>query len=97
MLLTLFILGVILIGWFTPAAIVARMPTGAGFAIGCAAALLLGAAFIWLGAQAADALGVEERRSAFDRGFNAWKILLLMVPAVALHTNRQLSRDGEGQ
>lgn len=91
MLLTLFILGVILIGWFTPAAIVARMPTGAGFAIGCAAALLLGAAFIWLGAQAADALGVEERRSAFDRGFNAWKIILLIAPASALAARRKIT------
>lgn len=91
MLLTLFILGVILIGWFVPAAIVARMPSGAGFVLGCVAALGLGAAFIWIGAQAAEALGIEEQRSAFDRGFNAWKIMLLIAPASALAARRKIN------
>ena len=89
MLLTLFILGVILIGWFVPASIVSRMPSGAGFALGCAAALGIGAAFIWIGALAAESLGVEEHRSAFDRGFNAWKIMLLIAPASALAARRR--------
>lgn len=91
MLLALFILGVILIGWLVPAAVVSRMPSGAGFALGCVAALALGAAFIWVGAQAAEALGVEEHRSAFDRGFNAWKIMLLIAPASALNTRRKMT------
>jgi hypothetical protein len=88
-LLALFILGVILIGWFTPAFVVRRMPSGLGFAFGCIAALTLGAGFIWLGAEAAEAFGIEESRSAFDRGFNAWKIMLLIAPASALHTRRK--------
>lgn len=91
MLLALFILGVILIGWFVPAIIVSRMPSSAGFALGCISALALGAAFIWVGAQAAEALGIEEHRSAFDRGFNAWKIMLLIAPASALHTRRKMT------
>ena len=91
MLLALFILGVILIGWLVPPLIVTRMPSKAGFVLGCAAALGIGAAFIWLGAQAAEALGIEEHRSAFDRGFNAWKIMLLIAPASALHTRRKMS------
>lgn len=91
MLLTLFILGVILIGWFVPAMIVSRMPSGAGFVLGCIPALVLGAAFIWAGAQAAEALGIEEHRSAFDRGFNAWKIMLLIAPASALSTRRKMT------
>ena len=91
MLLGLFILGVILIGWFFPAAIVSRMPSSVGFALGCIVALALGAAFIWAGAQAAEALGIEEHRSAFDRGFNAWKIMLLIAPASALNTRRKMT------
>lgn len=91
MLLALFIFGVILIGWLVPPLVVARMPSKAGFALGCIAALALGAAFIWLGAQAAEALGVEEHRSAFDRGFNAWKIMLLLAPASALHARRKMT------
>ena len=90
MLLALFILAIILIGWFVPAAVVARIPGGAGVVLGCAAALLLGAGVIWLGAQAAEALGVEESRSAFDRGFNAWKIMLLIAPASALAARRRI-------
>ena len=89
MLLGLFILGVILIGWFVPAAVVARIPTGAGFALGSIAALALGAGFIWVGAHAAEALGIEEHQSAFDRGFNAWKIMLLIAPASALSARRK--------
>ncbi len=91
MLLALFILGVILIGWFVPPIIVSRMPSNVGFALGCAAALALGAAFIWAGAQAAEVLGIEEHRSAFDRGFNAWKIMLLIAPASALHIRRKMT------
>ena len=91
MLLGLFILGVILIGWFVPPMIVTRMPSKAGFVLGCIVALGIGAAFIWLGAQAAEALGIEEHRSAFDRGFNAWKIMLLIAPASALHTRRKMT------
>lgn len=93
MLLALFIVGVILIGWLVPPLIVSRMPSKAGFALGCIVALAVGAAFIWLGAQAAEAFGIEEHRSAFDRGFNAWKIMLLIAPASALNTRRSMSEE----
>ncbi len=95
MLLALFILGVILIGWLVPPLIVSRMPSKVGFALGCITALALGAAFIWIGAQAAETFGIEEHRSAFDRGFNAWKIMLLIAPASALAARRKISAEGE--
>ncbi len=89
MILGLFILGVVLIGWFVPGLIVSRLQSTTGVVIGCIAALGLGAAFIWLGANVADMMGLEERRSAFDRGFNAWKIMLLLAPAAALAARRK--------
>jgi len=86
-----FILGVILIGWLVPPLFVSRMPSKVGFALGCIAALALGAAFIWLGAHAAEALGIEEYDPAFENGFNSWKIMLLIAPASALHTRRKMT------
>ena len=93
MFLALSIVVVILIGWFVPAAIFRRMPSTVGFVLGCAVALGLGAACIWLGAQAVDALGIEEQRSAFDRGFNAWKIMLLIAPASALNARKKMNAE----
>jgi len=94
MVLAIFIVGVVLIGWFAPAFIVSRMPTSGGFAVASIIALALGAGFIWLGAMGADALGIEDQRAAFDRGFNAWKIMLLIAPASALHTRRRQMAEG---
>lgn len=95
MVLALFILGAILIGWFAPRPIVARLPGATGMAAGIGAALVLGALFIWLGAQAAGALGVEPAQSAFERGLNAWKIMLLVAPAAALHARRAAAKPAE--
>ena len=91
MILGLFILGVVLIGWFAPPIIVNRMPSTKGVILGSILALGLGAAFIWLGAHVAEMLALEERRSAFDRGFNAWKIMLLLAPASALAARRKFT------
>jgi hypothetical protein len=36
-------------------------------------------------------LRIEEHRSAFNRGFNAWKIMLLIAPASALSARRKMT------
>ncbi|MEM8753062.1 MAG: hypothetical protein AAGF90_08805 [Pseudomonadota bacterium] len=76
------------IGWFVPAVAVKRMPSTLGAVLGVVAALALGAGAVWLTAQAAAALGSGDARAAFDRGFNAWKFMILLAPAAALHARR---------
>lgn len=78
-----------LIGWFVPRLIIARMASAAGAVIGCVVALALGAAAVWLLAQASGALGLGDARAEFDRGFNAWKFMLLLAPAAALDARRR--------
>ncbi|MEM7270066.1 MAG: hypothetical protein AAF401_12560 [Pseudomonadota bacterium] len=94
MVMAVMILGTLLIGVFVPRMAVARMPSGLGVMVGCAAALALGAGFIWISAAAFNAIGVEETKSAFDRGFNAWKVMIFVAPAVALHMRRGQMKEG---
>ena len=94
MVLAIFIVRVVLIGWFAPAFIVSRMPSSGGFDLARIIALALSAGFIWLGAMGADALRIEDQRAAFDCGFNAWKIMLLIATASALHTRRRQIAEG---
>lgn len=77
-----------LIGWFVPGMVVTRIGGTAGFLIGVAAALALGAAAVWLAAQAAGAMGADPAVE-FDRGFNAWKFMILLAPASALAARRK--------
>ena len=91
MFAALSILGSILIGWLVPAAVMARAPSTMGAVIGCVAALALGAGFIWLGSHAVGALGLEDQYEAWQRGFNSWKIMLLIAPASALAARRKLN------
>ena len=94
MVLAVMIIGVILIGVIVPRQFVARMPSGLGVMIGCSIALILGAAFVWLAAAGFDLAGIEERGSAFDRGFNAWKIMIFLAPAAALSLRKAQQREG---
>ena len=91
MVLVAFILVTILVGWAVPRLLVPRLPAGVAVVAASLAALAIGVGVIWLGAQIFDAAGVEEAGSAFERGFNAWKIMLLIAPAVAIHTRRTMS------
>ena len=94
MVMAVMIVGVILIGIIAPRWVVARMPSGLGVMVGCSIALILGAAFVWLAAAGFDLLGIEERGSAFDRGFNAWKIMIFLAPAAALALRRVQMNEG---
>lgn len=94
MVLAVMIVGVILIGVIAPRWVVARMPSGMGVVIGSLAAMGLGAGFVWLAAAGFDALGVEDRGSAFDRGFNAWKIMIFLAPAAALSLRKAQQKEG---
>ncbi|GAA0312658.1 hypothetical protein [Rhodovulum strictum] len=92
MVLVVFILLSILIGWFVPRLLVRRIPGRLAVPVAILAALALGAGAVWLGAQGFDLAGIEDADSAFARGFNAWKIMLLVAPASALQTRRELQK-----
>lgn len=88
MTFVLFMIGVVAIGWFVPGPIVRRIPGRSGLVVGTLSALGAGVGFIWLAAQAGEAVGLGDAGVEFDRGFNAWKIMLLWAPAAALHHRR---------
>ena len=94
MTLVAFILAVILIGWFVPRLVVDRVAGSAGIWAGSIMALLVGVAVIWIGAQGAEMAGLGDAKTEFDRGFNAWKIMLFVAPAAALHRRRQIAKGG---
>ncbi|TCM85732.1 hypothetical protein [Rhodovulum steppense] len=93
MVLVAFILSSMLISWVVPQLLVRRLPGRLAVPVAILAALLLGAGAVWLGAQGFDLLGVEEAETAFARGFNAWKIMLLVAPASALQARRELRKE----
>ena len=94
MVLVVFIILTILIGWAVPRLLVPLLPAGLAVVGASLAALAIGAGAIWIGAQLFGMAGIEEAGSAFERGFNAWKIMLLIAPAVAIHTRRNLKGAG---
>lgn len=85
----IFIGGAIALSWVVPALAARRFPTSAGVSIGVVLALALGVVFIWLVAEAAGGLGLADPAVEFERGLNAWKIMLLLAPAVGLHVRRR--------
>ncbi|MBY8974623.1 hypothetical protein KHP62_02315 [Rhodobacteraceae bacterium NNCM2] len=95
MTLVLFIIAVILIGWFVPRLVMDRYTGPYAVVIASAVALILGAAVIWFGAQLAAMIGDFDAQTEFDRGFNAWKIMLLIAPASALQRRKHLMNKGD--
>lgn len=91
MTLAVFIVLTIVIGWFVPRLVVERMASTTGVVVGSLAALVLGVVVIWVGSQAFAAAGIGDAQTEFDRGFNAWKIMLLLAPASALTARRAQS------
>ncbi|MEM7671046.1 MAG: hypothetical protein AAF317_18295 [Pseudomonadota bacterium] len=91
MTLVLFILAVVLIGWGVPRLVVDHYPGPVQILVASVVALAIGAGVIWIGAQVAEAVANYDAQTEFDRGFNAWKIMLLIAPASALHRRKQLA------
>lgn len=93
MILGVFIVATLAIGWFVPRLVMDRVSVRYPILVSAAVACALGAAVIWLGAEAAGALGIADAQTEFDRGFSAWKIMLFLAPAAALHRQKQRARD----
>ncbi|MEL6999081.1 MAG: hypothetical protein ACFB03_04770 [Paracoccaceae bacterium] len=93
MVLGIFIVLTIVIGWGLPQILIPRLPDGMAVLIASVATLAIGAGVVWVGAQIFGALGIEEPQSAFDRGFNAWKLMLLLAPASALHARKTRAKE----
>jgi hypothetical protein len=75
-----------------------RLGGDVGAAIGAAGALVVGFGVIWGLAFAVAALTGADATLQSESGFNAWKLLIFLAPASALHIRRQQRRaeDGEG-
>ncbi|MEL7466401.1 MAG: hypothetical protein AAFN79_20175 [Pseudomonadota bacterium] len=80
------------IGWLVPAYAVRRISGALGMIAGIGGALLLGAAAVWLIAKSAGLSGADFD-AEFARGFNAWKIMILLAPASAITERRRLTKD----
>ena len=93
MILWGFIVVTLAIGWVVPRLVIDRVSVRYPILLSSAVACALGAAVIWLGAQAAGALGLGDAQTEFDRGFSAWKIMLLLAPAAALHRQKQRAAE----
>ena len=84
------IIGTIVIGWFVPKPVLRFLPGRRGMITGVLAALAAGVGFIWLAAAFGEAVGYGPSGQEFERGFNAWKIMILWAPAAALHHQRKM-------
>lgn len=91
MTLVLFIIAVVLIGWIVPRLVVDHYAGPVQILVASVVALAIGAGVIWIGAQVAEIVANYDAQTEFDRGFNAWKIMLLIAPASALHRRKQLA------
>lgn len=89
-----FLVGILLIGWFIPQAILwrANFKFAAFLAVVCA--LVSGALFIRLGAQIAGLIGIGDAAAEFERGFNAWKIMIFLAPASAIQAQSRKKNRG---
>ena len=87
------IIGTLAIGWYVPQVLIrsVRIPFVGLIAVICA--LLLGALFVWTSAQVVGVLDMGDARAAFERGFNAWKVMLFVAPASALQATKHKTRD----
>ena len=95
MVMAAFIVLSLVIGWVVPQALVRRLPARIAVLGASLLALALGAGAVWLGAQAFGLLGVEDAGSAFARGFNAWKVMILVAPASALQARRNMEKEAQ--
>lgn len=89
MILVLAIVGVILIGWAVPGIGMRLVPGTAGMVIGVAAAWLLGFAYVWGAAVLTAQLTGADLKDEVEKAVNAWKLILLIAPAAALHRRRR--------
>jgi hypothetical protein len=89
MLFIFFLVGSLTIGWFVPQAILRHANFRFAGVLAVICALFTGALFIWIGAQAVGLLGFGDAKNEFERGFNAWKIMLFLAPASAIQAQRR--------
>lgn len=89
------VLGLILaipLGWYGPRLGAQRLGGDVGAAIGAAGALILGFAAIYALAFVMAAATGGDPKLEFEAGVNAWKLLIILAPASAIHVRRQQRR-----
>lgn len=88
MIFVVAILGVLLIGWFVPRLVMARLAGRAGMVAGIALAWALGFAFVYGAAWLVAEITAADLKDEVERAVNAWKLILLVAPASALARRR---------
>ena len=94
MLFIFFLVGILLIGWFIPQTIMRRANFRFAAVLAVVCALVSGALFIWMGAQIAGVMGIGDAATEFERGFNAWKIMIFLAPASAIQAKSRKKNRG---
>jgi hypothetical protein len=93
MIFLIAIAGVGVIGWFGPA-LALRVGSGRLAAVaGVLAAWLIGFAYVYGAAYLTTSLFGGDLRDEVERSINAWKLILLIAPASALHHLRAKAAD----
>ncbi|MEM7671358.1 MAG: hypothetical protein AAF317_19910 [Pseudomonadota bacterium] len=97
MTLFLFIAVTLAVGWFVPLWLQPYVPAKSFVLISSLAAIVAGVAATFALAQLLGITGIADAGEEWERGFNAWKIILLWAPAAALYHKGRLNKDpGEG-
>ena len=84
----------LVVGWVLP--LLGRRLLGGrrGAWIGGALALAATVGVAWVVGEGVAALRDGDPRAEFDKAFNAWKLMILYIPAVCLHLGRASGGDG---
>ena len=79
----------LVVGWYLP--VLGRRFLGGrkGVWIGGALALAATIGVAWIVGTGVAAIMGDSAREEFDKGFNAWKLMILYIPAVCLHLSRK--------
>ncbi len=84
----------LVVGWFLPLWGRGLLGGRKGVWIGGALAFVATVGVAWVVGEGVAALRDGDPRAEFDKAFNAWKLMILYIPAVCLHLGRGLPGHG---
>ena len=83
------------LGVLIPRLVVRRLPNGAGVALAVLITLAAGAGVVYAAAPLLGALKGTDPKLEFETGFNAWKLLIFLAPAAAIHFRRKAAAGSQ--
>ncbi|WP_339948521.1 hypothetical protein [uncultured Albimonas sp.] len=87
----------LVVGWVLPLGGRKLLGGRRGVWIGGVLALIATVGVAWVVGEGVAALREGDPRAEFDKAFNAWKLMILYIPAVCLHLARQVPRAGDAE